>query len=151
MMSNEDGERELDEVIHTIAKVNRMLRESGEALASGVGQTHSRRMLLQTVEDGLSVADAARRLGMQRQGVQRVADDLVADGLARYAPNPHHKRAKLLKVTPLGHQRLREIAAAHNAWLERLATLTDGSDWRPVRLELERLAAALQTLRDTDR
>jgi hypothetical protein len=37
---------------------------------------------------------------LARQGVQRLADVLVRDGLAVYEPNPAHRRAKLLRLTP---------------------------------------------------
>ncbi|WP_084546681.1 MarR family winged helix-turn-helix transcriptional regulator [Glycomyces arizonensis] len=151
MMSNNEDECELDQVIHAIATANRLLREAGEALASSAGQTHSRRMVLQTLREGMSVAEAARRLGMQRQGVQRVADDLVREGLARYEENPRHKRAKLLKTTPSGRRCLREIEQAHGEWLGRLAALTGGASWETTRHDLERLAEALRTLRDADR
>lgn len=150
MMSNYEDEHELDQVIHVIARVNRLLREAGEDLASAAGQTHSRRMVLQTLGDGLSVAETARRLGMQRQGVQRVADDLVRDGLAHYEPNPRHKRAKLLKTTPSGRRRLREIETAHAAWVGRLAALTSDSAWGTTRHDLERLADALHALQDAE-
>ncbi|MCD0443951.1 MarR family transcriptional regulator [Glycomyces sp. A-F 0318] len=142
MMSNDPGE--LDEVIHAIAKVNRLLRQAGEGLASSAGQTHSRRMVLQTLGDGMSVAETARRLGMQRQGVQRIADDLVRDGLARYEENPLHKRAKLLKATPSGLRRLREIERAHAEWVGRVAASTGGADWGATRRDLELLAEALR-------
>src|SRR5687768_1571580 len=46
-------------------------------------------------------------VGHTRQSVQRVADLLVADGLAQYHPNPAHRRAKLLQITTAGHRVLR--------------------------------------------
>jgi DNA-binding MarR family transcriptional regulator len=148
MMSNGGEGREIDEVIHAVVKVNRLLREAGEGLASKAGQTHSRRMVLQAVGDGMSVADVGRRLGMQRQGVQRVADDLVRDGLARYEPNPRHKRAKLLQITPAGLRCLSEIEAAHAEWIGRIAALTGKATWEATQRDLELLAEALHTLRD---
>jgi DNA-binding MarR family transcriptional regulator len=36
----------------------------------------------------LTVPSIARRLGITRQSVQRVADELVAEGLASFQPNP---------------------------------------------------------------
>lgn len=44
----------------------------------------------------LPVSHIARTMGLSRQGVQRVADELEARGIVRFAPNPHHRRARLV-------------------------------------------------------
>jgi DNA-binding MarR family transcriptional regulator len=94
---------------------------SGEALAKRAGQTLARWLVLETVEPGpATVAEIARRLGLARQGVQRLADLLVDDGLARYEDNPRHRRAKLLRITTNGLRTLRRIQAAQREWAERL-------------------------------
>ena len=40
------------------------------------------------LEEPLPVAEIARRVGLTRQSVQRVANDVVAQGWARWQPNP---------------------------------------------------------------
>ena len=50
------------------------------------------------------VSRVAAVLGLRRQSVQRVVDDLVEDGILEVAPNPHHRRAKLLIVSPKGRE-----------------------------------------------
>ncbi|MFU0504612.1 MarR family transcriptional regulator [Pseudaminobacter sp. NGMCC 1.201702] len=52
---------------------------------------------------GLSVSGIARNMGLVRQSVQRIADDLAADGVLRFTPNPHHRRAKLVQLTTRSH------------------------------------------------
>ncbi|MFD5514744.1 MarR family winged helix-turn-helix transcriptional regulator [Streptomyces sp. NPDC127066] len=94
------------------------LRRSGEAIAAAEGQTQARWQVLGAVSDEpLSVARAARRLGITRQGVQRVANDLARDGLADFRPNPDHRSSPLLGLTPRGRRVLAGItdraAAAH--------------------------------------
>ena len=44
----------------------------------------------------------ARRLGLARQSVQRVADAIVAEGHATFEPNPDHQRSPLLILTSDG-------------------------------------------------
>ncbi|MFD5813088.1 MarR family winged helix-turn-helix transcriptional regulator [Streptomyces sp. NPDC127038] len=95
-----------------------VLRRSGEALAAAEGQTQARWQLLSAVSDEpLPVARAARRLGVTRQGVQRIANDLARDGLADFRPNPDHRSSPLLGLTPQGRRVLEGItdraAAAH--------------------------------------
>src|SRR5688572_11679963 len=87
------------EVFHAAGE----MRRAGETIAATAGQTQARWQLMSVVSAGeWTVADAARELGVSRQGVQRVADDLVAEGLARYAPNPRHQRSPLLHLTGKG-------------------------------------------------
>ncbi|CAM5572547.1 hypothetical protein STANM309S_01878 [Streptomyces tanashiensis] len=52
-------------------------------------------------------------MGITRQSVQRVADLLVREGLAAYAPNPAHRRAKLLTPTEAGRAAVRRIDPGH--------------------------------------
>jgi DNA-binding MarR family transcriptional regulator len=66
------------------------------------------------------VASVARLLGLARQSVQRVADLLEQEGLARYTDNPSHQRAKLLQLTPSGQATLRSIASAQHAWANHM-------------------------------
>jgi DNA-binding MarR family transcriptional regulator len=67
------------------------------------------------------VVDIAERLGLARQGVQRVADLLVSDGLAAYMDNPRHRRAKLLALTGAGERAIAGMAAAHRQWVAATA------------------------------
>src|SRR5271166_4352781 len=84
-----------------VLKLAAALETAGNALARPAGQSSARWQVLAAVEDGpLSVASIARALAHTRQSVQRVADLLVADRLAHYVPNPAHRRAKLLELTP---------------------------------------------------
>ena len=41
-------------------------------------------------------------MGLSRQAVQRVVNDLADRGLVTFAPNPHHARAKLVLLTGTG-------------------------------------------------
>ncbi len=61
------------------------------------------------LEGQLSVAMIARRLGLARQSVQRVADAIVvADDLATFEPNPDHQRSPLLTLTDAGQHALEQ-------------------------------------------
>ncbi|MFE9929690.1 MarR family winged helix-turn-helix transcriptional regulator [Streptomyces sp. NPDC005533] len=95
--------------------------------ASAEGQTQSRWQLLSVAsEEPLTVARVARRLGVARQGVQRVANDLVREELAWFAPNPDHRGSPLLTLTPTGQDTLRRIttraSAIHRALTADIAT-----------------------------
>ena len=93
------------------------LRAHGDVLAAAVGQTQARWQVLSVLTDGdWTVATAARRLGVTRQNVQRIADLLVADGLASYELNPRHHGSPLVRLTADGRKALDVITAASLAW-----------------------------------
>jgi DNA-binding MarR family transcriptional regulator len=108
--------------MQTVGALHRSLLAVGDAVAATAGQSRARSACLQQLADGpLTVADVADRLGLARQGVQRVADLLVADGLASYADNPRHRRAKLLTLTGAGERALTAMDAAHRDWVAETA------------------------------
>lgn len=116
------AEADVDSFMRVVGSLNRSLLAVGDRIAGAAGQTRARsECLRQIAEEPRTVAGIAARLSMQRQSVQRVADLLVTDGLAAYADNPHHRRAKLLTVTPAGRDALRAMGEAHERWVRRAA------------------------------
>src|SRR5215475_810644 len=94
-------------VLGQVIGLTRRFTTAGEALAKPAGQTLARWLVLGAVQDApATVAQVARILHLARQGVQRLADLLVRDGLAVYQDNPAHRRAKLLRITPHGRASL---------------------------------------------
>ena len=89
-----------------------VLRRRGDRIASAAGQTQARWQLLSVVSvDAWTVPAAADRLGTSRQAVQRVANELVDDGLAVFVDNPRHRRSPLLRLTGVGERALAAITA----------------------------------------
>lgn len=117
-----------DDFAHLVADVYEAageLRRWGERIAAAEDQTQTRWQVLSAVSDGLrSVPDAARRLGISRQAVQRTANDLVADGLVRFVDNPGHRTSPLVELTSAGREVLRRLtdraAVANDAVVARL-------------------------------
>jgi DNA-binding MarR family transcriptional regulator len=89
------------------------------------------------------VAQVARTLHLARQGVQRLADLLVRDGLAAYEDNPAHRRAKLLRITPQGRTALRAIQIAQVAWADTLGARIGEAELRQASLLLDRVLQAV--------
>jgi DNA-binding MarR family transcriptional regulator len=101
-----------------VGALHRSLLAVGDDVAAAAGQTRARSACLQQLAHGpLTVADVADRLGLARQGVQRVADLLVSEGLAVYTDNPRHRRAKLLALTGTGERALAAMEDAHRRWV----------------------------------
>jgi len=59
----------------------------------------------------LTVPQIAEMRPTSRQRMQRLADELAADGLVKFIDNPKHRRSKLVQLTPTGEARYREQAA----------------------------------------
>jgi DNA-binding MarR family transcriptional regulator len=59
----------------------------------------------------LTVPQIAQMRPTSRQRMQRLADELAADGLVKFIDNPKHRRSKLVQLTPKGDVRYRELNA----------------------------------------
>ena len=100
-----------------VLKLAGRLAATGNTLAAPAGQSAARWQVLAALKhQPTTVASIARALSLARQSVQRVADLLVADGLAQYLDNPAHQRAKLLSLTEPGLAALRTIQIAQAEW-----------------------------------
>ena len=94
-------------------------------------------MLGGVLDQPRSVAEIGRLMGMTRQGVQRVADLLVARHLAEYRRNPAHQRAKLLACTEAGYWAIRRIGLVQRPFADRIGA----------EVGVEQLRTAVTTMR----
>jgi DNA-binding MarR family transcriptional regulator len=147
-MDLDEAARDLEyqRLVADLFEVAGALRRDGEATARRVGQTQARWQVMWIADTGeLTVPAIARRLGVTRQNVQRIAHELVAEELATFAENPDHRRSPLMLLTPRGHEVLDEInrvAARRN--LQAAAALGDDGT-RGLRELLGELRRALRS------
>ena len=59
----------------------------------------------------LTVPQIAQMRPTSRQRMQRLADELAAEGLVEFIDNPRHRRSKLVRLTRKGDARYRELSA----------------------------------------
>ncbi|TGN61954.1 MarR family transcriptional regulator [Paracoccus liaowanqingii] len=114
----------LTDLIVEIFRLNGDLLQSGDALVGDLGLTSARWQVLGAMSRSpvsLPVAHIARDMGLTRQAVQRVVDDMQAGGLVRLDPNPHHSRAKLVAMTGQGLGAYEQAMARQQAWADNLA------------------------------
>ncbi|HEX6721223.1 MAG TPA: MarR family transcriptional regulator [Burkholderiaceae bacterium] len=57
----------------------------------------------------LTVPQVAQMRPTSRQRMQRLADELAAEGLVDFIDNPKHQRSKLVRLTPKGEARYRAL------------------------------------------
>ncbi|QFT34225.1 MarR family protein [Labrenzia sp. THAF82] len=67
-------------------------------------------------------------MGVHRQGVQRIVNELEKEGIVAFQPNPHHKRAHLVVLTSKGQALFEAAIALQVPWVNDLSkdlSLTD--------------------------
>jgi DNA-binding MarR family transcriptional regulator len=64
-----------------------------------------------TLTGPLTVPQIAQMRPTSRQRMQRLADELAAEGLVEFVDNPRHRRSKLVRLTREGRARYRELSA----------------------------------------
>jgi DNA-binding MarR family transcriptional regulator len=131
-----------DLVLETF-RLNGRLLAAGDELVADLGLTSARWQVLGAMALSpvpLSVAQIARNMGLTRQAVQRLVNEMQDDGLVQLAPNPHHQRAKLVVLSPRGKMAFAGAMKRQTAWAHELA---DGVSVR----EIATAAATLRRLR----
>jgi DNA-binding MarR family transcriptional regulator len=134
----------LSALIDELFQVNGRVLAEGDKLSAEHGLTAARWQVLAALyleQRPLTVAQIARRMGLQRQSVQRLADILVEQGILSYRPNPEHKRAKLVDFTARGQETVAEMERLHHRWADGI--VPDFSQE-----ELEQAVGVLQKLRE---
>ena len=127
-----------------VFRLNGDLLAAGDALVGDLGLTSARWQVLGAIALSpvpLPVAHIARNMGLTRQAVQRVVDDMRADGLVRLEPNPYHRRAMLVVTTEAGEAVYRAASARQERWADALAA----------GLSAERVEATSALLREMQR
>jgi DNA-binding MarR family transcriptional regulator len=140
----------LTDVILTTFRLNARFLEAAQELAANGDLTAAWWQVLGGILDQpRSVAGIGRRMGMTRQGVQRVADLLVERNLAEYRPNPDHRRAKLLACTEAGYWAIRRISFVAHPWGNRIGAEVGLDELRNALVAMRRLVEILEAAQPT--
>ena len=89
----------------------------------------------------LTVPQIAEMRPTSRQRMQRLADELAAEGLVRFIDNPRHRRSKLVQLTPKGDARYRAMNA-------RLLTIASTMGLALSEADVRKTAAIVRHLSD---
>jgi DNA-binding MarR family transcriptional regulator len=114
----------LTDTIFELLRLNGRLLTAGDRLVAGLGLTSARWQVLGTMVAAgrpQPVAWMARDMGGNRQNVQRIVNDLAREGLVSFQPNPHHRRAQLVVLTPKGLQAYEAAMQLQGPWVNDLA------------------------------
>jgi DNA-binding MarR family transcriptional regulator len=114
-----------EELIAETFRLGGRLSAAGDVLVEDLGITSARWLVLAGIARESApepVARLARNLGLSRQNVQRIVNELVTDRLVRLEENPHHKRAKLVILTPRGRRVHDDAERRQTPWVNVLAS-----------------------------
>ena len=115
-------------LIADVAELMGRSRSTSDELARTAGQTVARWHVMSVLwGQPQTVASAARRLGLTRQSVQRVANDLLTGGLATATPDPADARAPLFVLTADGETLVADLYARSDEERTALVTRADVS------------------------
>lgn len=112
----------LTEIVLLVFRLEGGFLEAAEKISAPAGLTAARWKVLGGVLSApRTVAEIGRNMGLARQSVQRLADLLVAEGLAAFQANPAHRSAKLLGPTPTGRAAITRLTERQAAWANAVA------------------------------
>ena len=134
----------LTELILEVLRLRGSMERHGAALTQPHGQTPARWQVMAAVwGDERTVPQVARRMGLARQSVQRIANMLVADGLAEFRDNPDHKSSPVLQLTRRGLATIKAITDTQVRWSNDLAA---GLSLRSLETTVRTLSALTELL-----
>ena len=135
-------------------RLNSLLLTAGDRLVARLGLTSARWQILGAIvqaERPQPVAWLARDLGANRQNVQRIVNDLQAEGLVAFGTNPHHRRAQLVVLTDKGRRTFDAAMTLQAPWVNGLSQGLAVKDLQAVHRVVMALRKKLESNDPSDR
>ncbi|MDP3532717.1 MAG: MarR family transcriptional regulator [Alphaproteobacteria bacterium] len=105
----------------TAFALNGLFLDVAEQLATPVGLTATRWQVLGAVlNEQLTQAEIARRMGITRQSVRRTSLQLIEEEMLCFISNPSSRKAMLLQLTEKGFAAINKINPQHAAFAKQL-------------------------------
>lgn len=144
------GGKALTDFILEVFRLNGRLLVSGDRVVAGLGLTSARWQVLGAIAFAphpQPVSWLARDMGLNRQGVQRIVNEMKDEGLIDFAPNPHHKRAHLVVLSKTGRAAFDAATRLQIPWVNALA---DGINEQDINAALRIAALVRKRLTPTE-
>jgi DNA-binding MarR family transcriptional regulator len=141
------------DLILDLFKLNSRILAAGDRLVAELGLTSARWQILGAIvaaERQQPVAWLARDLGANRQNVQRIVNDLHAEGFIAFEPNPHHRRAQLVVMTNKGKQAFDAAMQLQAPWINCLSDGLSVKDIKTVHRVIKILRKKLEGNDDSE-
>ena len=138
----------LTDLVRTVLRMNATVQKSGTRLTRGMGLTNARWQTLAelfALEKRVTVSELARHMGLTRQAVQRLADEMASHGLVEFAENPGDARAKHLLLTEAGRATYHDALEREWQWTNAIAEDFDAEQITHAVALLEAITQKMQT------
>ena len=127
----------------TLFAAHNMVLKHGDLVTGKYQQTSARWRILGNIElCPLTVSQIARLTGYTRQSIQRLADELVGEGLAAYE-SASDRRTKNVCITEKGRELLEKLAEYENEWVARISQHLSVEELTDLTQALEKVRAVL--------
>ncbi len=116
-------ERLLASLILEVFRLNGRLLSVADGLVAKLGLTSARWQVLGAIGMAASpepVARIARNMGLRRQSVQRIVNELAEDEMIEFQDNPYHRRARLVLLTKKGQDVFNAAGQVGTPWMTLL-------------------------------
>ncbi|TAN55787.1 MAG: MarR family transcriptional regulator [Rhodospirillales bacterium] len=114
-----------------VFKANGALLAAGDDLTREIGLTSARWQVLGAIvmaDEPRPVSYLARSMGLARQSVQRIVNDLLAEGFIGLRINPFHQKSRLVCLTEKGRKAYDAAIEREVPWSNRLANRLSAQD-----------------------
>lgn len=139
----------MTEIFLEIFRVNGLLLTVGDSLTKDLGLTSARWQVMGALADGpLTSAQIARNMGLKRQSIQRLIDVLSEQGIIMLEDNPHHRRAKLARLTKVGQHKYEQISQIQTGWVNSISRDLDAKELKAAVTLLRNIEVRLQERTD---
>jgi len=135
------------DLIVEVFRLNGRLLAAGDRLVADLGLTSARWQVLGAIAASPTdetVARLARNMGLYRQGVQRIVNELASEGFIQLKENPHHRRAKLVAMTKKGRVAFEAVGRRQKPWVDALAMGLNARDLNSALRTIEALRIRLE-------
>lgn len=146
---------QVTEIVLEIFRLNGRLIATGDGLVGPIGLTSARWQVLGAIAllgGPAPVVRIADAMGLTRQSVQRIVDEMERAGNVVFQDNPHHKRAKLVALTAKGRSLFAAATRLQETWAASLASGIDTATLQSAAKTLLQLRTRLESsLKDRSR
>lgn len=104
-----------------VFKLQAVLSKIMDEVHQKAGLSTSQRNVMRLLRDSgpATVPDLAAQLGVSRQFVQTVCNDMLRLGFSEFTENPRHKRSKLVSLTDRGDTAYQKARLAEHSIIEQ--------------------------------
>ena len=129
------------ELIYTFFLLRARGTQIRAVTASGGGYWGMLRSL--KLEGPQTIPQIARSRPVSRQHIQKLANEMLEEGVIELVDNPAHQRSKLLRLTPKGEATFQELTQSIAQESENLAQDMDAAELQTAVTVLQRLRGKL--------